>query len=210
MSDRTLKCRGGTLQKYSILRIIPVAPRSFVFQLTPLVTLILSDNIPARSFALLTHRLRFSQPLAYIIARLRLTFSKLLARSLFSSPRSSHWHYPTIYPLARSLCSLTGFLPVSLSLILSLAYALPFRSFSLVRFSAHFARHTDIFRQYTRSLVRFAHSPASFQSASRLYYCSPTLRLLDTRTPLHYQLCRHFLLCIFILVSLFLFCLCLA
>ena len=33
--------------------------------------------------------------------------------------------YPTIYPLARSLCSLTGFLPVSLSLILLLGYASP-------------------------------------------------------------------------------------
>ena len=40
--------------------------------------------------------------------------------------RSSHWYYPTIYPLARSLCSLTGFLPVSLSLILLLGYASPF------------------------------------------------------------------------------------
>ena len=33
---------------------------------------------------------------------------------------------PTIYPLARSLCSLIGFLPVSLSLILLLGYASPF------------------------------------------------------------------------------------
>ena len=29
---------------------------------------------------------------------------------------------------------------------------------------------TDIIRQYPRSLIRFAHSSASFQSASRLYY----------------------------------------
>ena len=28
------------------------------------------------------------------------------------------------------------------------------------------------FTQHPRSLVRFTHSPASFQSASRLYYCS--------------------------------------
>ena len=55
--------------------MIPVAPhrphslRSFV----DFVPLILSDNIPARSFALLTHRLcslRSQSPLAYIIARL--------------------------------------------------------------------------------------------------------------------------------------------
>ena len=57
-------------------------------------------------------------------------------------------------------------------------------------------------RQYTRSLVRFAHSPASLHSASRLCYCS-ALRA----SPFVYQLCHHILLCIFILVSLFLFCL---
>ena len=60
------------------MRIIPVAPPSFAFQLTSLVSLILFDNIPARSFALLTHRLHSSQLLAFIIARLRLAFSRLL------------------------------------------------------------------------------------------------------------------------------------
>ena len=35
---------------------------------------------------------------------------------------------PTLYPLAHSLRSFTGFLPVSLSLILLLSYASPFRS----------------------------------------------------------------------------------
>ena len=35
-------------------------------------------------------------------------------------------------------------------------------------------RATDIIRQNTRSLVRSAHSTASFQSTSRLYYCSAT------------------------------------
>ena len=56
-------------------------------------------------------------------------------------------------------------------------------------------RRTDINRHtHARSSLRS--SPASFQSASRLYYCSATPRLF----------CHHlFLLCIFILVYLFLF-----
>ena len=40
--------------------------------------MILFDNIPARSFALLSHRLPSSQPLAYIIARLRLASLSLV------------------------------------------------------------------------------------------------------------------------------------
>ena len=53
-------------QQYGILRIIPVT-------LVSLEPLVLSNNIHARSFALLTHRLvhlQLTSPLAYIIAQL--------------------------------------------------------------------------------------------------------------------------------------------
>ena len=57
------------------MRIIPVTSESSVaLLLHPHRPLILSDNIHARSFALLNHRLPSSQPLAYIIAQLRLAF----------------------------------------------------------------------------------------------------------------------------------------
>ena len=66
-----------------ILRIKPVPLAELVATLpTRLRPLILSDNIPTRSFALLSHRLPSSQPVAYIIARLRLAlFSSTLKKN---------------------------------------------------------------------------------------------------------------------------------
>ena len=65
-----------------------------------------SDIIPARSFALLTHRLPSSQPLAYIIAQLRLACFAIITfklcevfKKLFMYSRSLQFlqklHWPT-------------------------------------------------------------------------------------------------------------------
>ena len=74
------------------MRIMPIPLAELVASLlTRLRPLILSDNIPARSFAFLTHRLPSSQPLAYNIARLHFAFfSSTLIKNSSSIFPSAH------------------------------------------------------------------------------------------------------------------------